>query len=409
MALSLFPNPFRPGAGHPPPYLAGREKEIKEFTNLLRQKPILKNLVITGLRGVGKTVLLESLKPIASNEGFFWAGTDLSESASESEQALSIRILTDLASLVSSFSVEEVENKTMGYMPITEKTDIKLTYHTLVEIYQNTPGLETDKLKNVLEVVWHTIKSKVKGIVIAYDEAQILKDKAKEKQYPLSLILEVIQYLQRKGIPYFLVLTGLPTLVTTLSETRTYTERMFQILTLDRLSESETTDAILKPIKKENCPVTFSEFGIEEIIKHSGGYPYFIQFFCKESFDSILQQIQLGIEAPNVSISEFVRKLDSDFYAGRWSRVSDRHRELLTVISKLENANDEFTQKEILEKSQSTLEKPFVSTYVNNALVKLIQSGLIFKNRRGCYSFAVPLLADYIKRQSYNPMDDLIL
>jgi len=83
---------------------------------------------------------------------------------------------------------------------------------------------------------------------------------------------------------------------------------MFQIITLKKLDESETKEAILKPIQKESCPVTFTDHGINEIIKHSSGYPYFIQFFCKETFDSILQQINIGIENPDVKISEFVRK-----------------------------------------------------------------------------------------------------
>ena len=87
-----FLNPFRPGAGQSPPHLAGREKEQEEFKKLLGQKPILKNLILTGLRGVGKTVLLETFKPIAYENGWFWAGTDLSETASVSEQNMVIRI-----------------------------------------------------------------------------------------------------------------------------------------------------------------------------------------------------------------------------------------------------------------------------------------------------------------------------
>lgn len=398
--MQPFPNPFRPGAGQPPPYLSGREKEANEFVALLQQRPILKNLVITGLRGVGKTVLLESFKSIALTNGWFWAGTDLSESASVSEQNLSIRILTDLSTLVSSFTISEEEKSSIGFMPKTDKIETKLTYNTLLGLYNSTPGLEADKLKHVLEVIWNIVKDKVHGIVLAYDEAQILKDRAEEKQYPLSLLLEVISFIQRKEIPYLLVLTGLPTLVITLSETRTYSERMFQILTLNKLSDSETKEAVLRPIQKENCPVTFSEHGIHEIIRHSSGYPYFIQFYCKEAFDSILQQINIGIEKPDVRISDFVRKLDNDFYASRWSRVTDRQRDLLIVISNLGNANEEFTTKEIVEKANAILDNSFAPAYVVNTLNKLIISGLIFKNRRGKYSFAVPLLAEYIKRNS---------
>jgi len=397
--MQPFINPFRPGAGQPPPYLAGREKEKIEFLHLLHQQPILKNLILTGLRGVGKTVLLETFKPLALENGWFWAGTDLSESAGVSERSLAIRILTDIATLVSSFTIMEEEIRTIGFKPVINKQEIKLTYDVLNQIYNSTPGLESDKLKRTLGVVWDTVKSKVKGIVLAYDEAQVLKDKASDKQYPLSLLLEIVQYLQKKEIPYLLVLTGLPTLFPNLVEARTYAERMFQVINLDKLNDEETRAAIKKPIQVKNCPVTFTESGIAEIVNYSSGYPYFIQFICKEMFDSVLQQIKVGVEIPSVVIVEIVRKLDTDFYSGRWSRVSDRQQDLLKVIAKLPNASDEFTVREISLLSEQLLTNPFKPAHINNLILKLIEFGLLYKNKRGKYSFAVPLLADYINRQ----------
>jgi hypothetical protein len=398
--MQSFMNPFRPGAGQFPPYLAGRTKEKNDFQKLLQQKPVLQNLVLTGLRGVGKTVLLDEFKPIATKSGWFWVGTDLSESASVSEISLSIRILADLAVLGSSFTIGEQYINSIGFKPNAEKREIKLDYHSLTAIHNSTPGLESDKLKKVLEVVWETVKGNIKGIVIAYDEAQILKDKAEEKQYPLSVLLEVIQYLQKRDIPYLLVLTGLPTLYPNLVEARTYAERMFQVMTLTKLDEKDTKEAIEHPIKKEGCPVTFSDLGISEIIKYSSGYPYFIQFFCREAFDLILQQIELGVDMPHIRIADFVKKLDIDFYSGRWSRITDRQRELLCVIAKLPTANEEFTVKDVAIKSEGLTQNPFKSAHINNMLVKLIEVGLIYKNRRSKYSFAVPLLADYINRQN---------
>jgi AAA+ ATPase superfamily predicted ATPase len=397
--MNTFKNPFRPGAGQPPPFLAGRQEEKDEFNELLSQSPISKNLVLTGLRGVGKTVLLETLKPIALAKGWFWAGTDLSESASVSEQAFSIRILADLAPLVSFFTVSEEVTHPIGFNKPDQKTEIKLTFPLLLTVYQNTPGLASDKLKRVLEVVWDTVKSKVHGIVLAYDEAQNLKDKAADKEYPLSLLLEVVQYLQRKEIPYLLVLTGLPTLFPNLVETRTYAERMFHIITLDKLNKAESRDAVIKPIEAEGCPVTFTEPAILEIVKYSGGYPYFIQFFCKEIFDSYLQQLAVGIKTPAISVQGLVTKLDTDFYSGRWSRITDRQRDLLTTIAKLPSSNDEFTIQDIAAKSAEQLGNPFKPSQINQLLNKLIEYGLIFKNRHGKYSFAVPMLADYINRQ----------
>ena len=396
--MEAFNNPFRPGAGQPPPYLAGREDEQTDFKKLLNQSPVIKNIVLTGLRGVGKTVLLESFKPIAIENNWFWAGADLSESSGVSEQSLSTRILADISVLVSSFTIPLQDQRTIGFASDKYPKESHLSYNVLIKTYNETPGLESDKLKFVLEFVWNVVKSKVKGIVLAYDEAQILKDKAADKQYPLSLLLEVVQYLQRKQISYLLILTGLPTLFPNLVEARTYAERMFQVITLDRLSDDESREAILKPIDKIDCPVTFSEFGIIEIIKYSSGYPYFIQFFCKETFDTVIQQIKAGVEEPNAQVSDCVRKLDSDFYAGRWSRITDKQRDLLRVIAKLPSANKEFTAREISMMSEK-LKNVFKSAYVNNLLNKLIEFGLIYKNRRGSYSFAVPLLADFINRQ----------
>lgn len=396
--MELFRNPFRPGAGQLPPFLAGRQKEQNDFQNLLEQPNISKNLILTGLRGVGKTVLLETLKPIAYQKGWFWAGTDLSESASVSETTLAIRILADLAPLVTSFTVTISTPRDIGFITTPEKKELQLSFDVLWQTYINTPGLTSDKLKKVLELVSDALKSKVKGIVLAYDEAQNLKDKAADKEYPLSVLLEVVQFLQRKDIPYLLVLTGLPTLFPNLIETRTYAERMFHVITLDKLMPDECKQAIMKPIHDENCPVKFTEFAINKIVDFSGGYPYFIQFFCKEAYDSYLQQKAVGIDNPTTTTDEIIRKLDSDFYAGRWSRITDRQRELLMIIAKLESADEEFTILDIVMKSK-VLQNPFTSSHVNQILNKLIDSGLIFKNRHGKYSFAVPLLAEYIKRQ----------
>jgi len=151
--MQLFTNPFRQGAGQRPPYLAGRQKEKEGFKKLLSQTPVMQNLILTGLRGVGKTVLLDELKPIATDSSWFWAGSNLSESASVSEASLSIRILADLAILTSTFTISEEYRFIMGFKPSVEKIELKLDFLRLSAIHNSTPGLESDKLKRVLEFV----------------------------------------------------------------------------------------------------------------------------------------------------------------------------------------------------------------------------------------------------------------
>lgn len=395
-----FPNPFRPGAGQLPPYLAGRDKEINYFSKTsLQQRPILANLIISGLRGVGKTVLLDTLKPIAIKDGWIWAGSDLSESVSVTEKRLAQRILVDLGTAVSPFEVSQTEVRKIGFQGNTVTQNNNLNYYVLNSIYENTPGLETDKLKAVLTQTWKLIKGKTKGVVIAYDEAQNLTDNAAEKEYPLSLLLEIIQFVQRQQIPYLLVLTGLPTLFSNLIDSRTYSERMFHQIILDKLNDSESKAAIEVPIKEDNCPVKLHDDFIKQIVSSAGGYPYFIQYFCKEIYDSYLQQRAMNIDSPRIYLEDIIRKLDSDFYQGRWNTVTDRQRDLLIIISKLKNSEDEFTIKEIQSESLKT-ETPFNSTSPINIMLKsLIGSGLIYKNRHGRYSFAVPMFSNFIERE----------
>ena len=133
-----FKNPFRPGAGHAPPYLAGRTKERAEFERLLDQETILENMVLTGLRGVGKTVLLETLKPLAINKRWKWVGTNLSESTSVSEDSMATRLCTDLAMITSGVVVGGAVKKSIGFTGDVKHEMTTADFPTLRFIYDST-------------------------------------------------------------------------------------------------------------------------------------------------------------------------------------------------------------------------------------------------------------------------------
>ncbi len=401
MNKALFPNPFRPGAGHMPPYLAGRENEKLEFSRLLNQDVIMENLILTGLRGIGKTVLLEEFKNIAIEKGWNWVGTDLSETASLTEDRLALRIITDLAVVTSSVIIGINEQKPPGFNTELVSEEQRLNFSVLQAIYNSTPGLVSDKLKSVLETSWHYLShSGHKGIVFAYDEAQNLEDHGNKDEYPLSVMLEVFQSLQRKNIPFMLVLTGLPTLFPKLVDARTYAERMFRILFLKALDKESSRAAIRTPIENINCPLKLTDESVDMIVKHSGGYPYFIQFICREVYDLFIQRVNDG-KKPSIPFDEITRKLDSDFFSGRWAHVTDRQRDLMTIIAHMTSCEDEFTVQEIFEASKNT-SQPFGNSQINQMLQMLSEKGLVYKNRHGKYSLAVPLLAQFIRRQMAN-------
>jgi len=174
---------------------------------------------------------------------------------------------------------------------------------------------------------------------------------------------------------------------------------MFHVVFLDKLEKIDSRDAILKPIDDEKCPVNFTNESVDLIINESGGYPYFIQFICREVFDVFIQKVNDN-ETPSAPISDIILKLDTVFFAGRWAKATDRQRELMSLISKLGNCDSEYTVQEIVELSKRISEKPFGNSHINQMLSTLSNSGLVYKNRHGKYSFAVPLFGQFIRRQN---------
>lgn len=398
-----FKNPYRPGAGHMPPYLAGREHEYEEFDRLLGQEEILENVVLTGLRGVGKTVLVETFKPRALAAGWLWASADLSESASISETALAERLLADLALVTSAVTVTNPGRESgVGFAAPASPDQVPLSHNVLVQTYNGTPGLIADKIKATLEFAWQQMKDQgPHRVIFAYDEAQNLSDHAAKEQFPLSVLLDVFQSIQKKGIPFMLVLAGLPTLFPKLVDARTFAERMFRVLTLSRLGKDESQEAIVKPIEYAGCPVRLTEESVEIIVRESAGYPYFIQFICREVYDIFIRQ-HADEEEKSVPVEAIQHKLDADFFAGRWARITDRQRELLWVVAQLRRPDEEFTIQELTEAARELLVKPFSASNSNQMLGGLTERGMIYKNRFGKYSFAVPLLGRFIIR-TYHP------
>jgi hypothetical protein len=405
MNLAIPENPFRPGAGHTPVYLAGREDEQQQFRDLLAQKPVLQNCIITGLRGVGKTVLLETFKPIAQSQGWLWAGNDLTERASLTEEDLLKRVIVDFSTLLGPMLMYTQQSLPFGFGREAETQSRPLQFDDLWNICKETPGHADDKLKAVLLRVSQLVAgTKLKGIVFAYDEAQNLADHAADRQFPLSVLLDAFSWIQRQRLPcqFLLVLTGLPTLFPKLNNARTYTERMFHVLTLDSLNMVDAHAAIVKPIEIKKSPLTFSDNVISQIIKESGGYPYFIQFMCKEVFDAWITKIQQG-EAPSVPANEIIAKLDQDFFSSRWQNATTRQQDFMRVIATLKSSESEFTVQEIVAACKSILRKGFSASHTNQMLSDLIETGLIYKSRRGGYRFAVPLLSGFIIRQQWDP------
>jgi len=388
----LIENPYRPGAGHMPPFFAGRTREQDHFKRLLRQNFVTENILVTGLRGMGKTVLLAHLKQLAEREGWIWVGNDLSESASLSEERLALRILTDISESlgrVLTASARESEESTIA------------SFDALRNMYERAPGLPSDRLRSVLVRLGSLANSaKARGIIIAYDEAQCLSDRADHNEFPMSMLIETIASLQRKSgvTQYMLVLCGLPQVHDALTDARTYTERMFNVITLERLSRSDTHEAFITPLHHLMPPLGISKELIDKAVDLTRGYPYLIQFFGKELIDELL--LNGGILSANKFPSPAVLdRLDSGLFAARWNKTTDKQREVLNIIAcRPANSPVDFSSQEISEQSLGEL----TNAQANQMLLALTERGLLYRTRHGRYAFTVPMSEMMILRRVRN-------
>jgi len=372
---------------------------------MVRESTVAQNAILTGLRGTGKTVLLEELKPIAQAHNWLWAGNDLSESASLTEDRFARRIVVDLTALLGPIVTQRDETPPVGFTGTSNITQRPITFDDLWKIYESAPGLTDDKLKAVLTHVRHIVEqTNLKGIIFAYDEAQNLSDHAASKEYPLSVLLDVFSFFQRSPSKcrFMLVLTGLPTLFPKLNEARTYTERMFHVMHLQRLDDKSAHDAITMPIRLSKSKMTFSKNTIKTIIEMSNGYPYFLQFIGKEVFDAWIGKITVG-EVPSVAMDDILKKLDLDFFAPRWARATDRQQDFMRVIATMPNAEEEFSVQDIVIASRGLLKRGLNPSHATQILQALAEKGLIYRERRAGYCFAVPLLSRFIARQTWDP------
>lgn len=398
-------NPYRPGAGHLPPFLAGRADEQARFKRSIHQPHPNENFLVTGLRGFGKTVLLDRMRQIAEESYWIWVGNDLSESSSLSEERLALRILTDLAQTIAAKLLDADGTLAMdvagtsGHGSERNLDRNQEVFAALKAVYERAPGLQSDRLKAVLSRAGSlAARARASGIILAYDEAQCLTDHAERNEFPMSMLVETVASMQKQDapVPILLVLCGLPQVQDALTETRTYTERMFQVFTLDRLSRDDTWTAIANPISNLTPPLYVSNDLIGKVVDLSGGYPYLIQFFGKELVEKLLAN---GGTLPATSFpdSDTLERLDAGLFGARWNKATDKQREFLGLIAmRPKDTGPEFSAQEIAQLDASG---NCTNAYASQILQSLCDRGLVYRTRRGRFAFTVPMSENMIARR----------
>ncbi|HTT85153.1 MAG TPA: hypothetical protein VMF67_16880, partial [Rhizomicrobium sp.] len=148
--------------------------------------------------------------------------------------------------------------------------------------------------------------------------------------------------------------------------------------------------------------LNFSQNAVDQIIVTSDRYPFFIQFICREAFDTWRVKIGEG-EIPFISTRDILHKLDLEFFAPKWTRATERRQDFMHVIASIENSDREFSVQDIVSASQRWLRQGFNASHATQILQNLAEKGFVYKNRRAGYCFAIPLLGQFMRRQPWDP------
>ncbi|HEX4223145.1 MAG TPA: ATP-binding protein [Pseudonocardiaceae bacterium] len=381
-------NPFAPGAGQRPPELAGRDRELDAFDVVLervsRSRPE-RSLVLTGLRGVGKTVLLGELRSMAVRRGW-GAGKIEARPDADLRRPLSAalhRAIRDLAIRHRAPDrVEGVLGVLKAFALRANPTDAKLRERWQPGIdapaavgRADSGDIEIDLVELFTDVA-ELAQDVGTGVALLIDEMQDLRAD------DVSALCAACHELSQSGAPLVVVGAGLPHLPAVLSASKSYSERLFRYLRIDRLEREEADRAVLAPIERENAGITPD--ALDALFEASSGYPYFIQAYGKAAWDAAPAD---PITADDVAVAapEAESELAVGFFGSRYERATPAEREYLRAMAELTEGRD--------EGAGSTDVAVFLGrkpSSLSPSRDSLIKKGLIYSAERGQIAFTVP-------------------
>jgi DNA-binding transcriptional ArsR family regulator len=376
---------------------------MRRFASVLRAAPEQPaNMRLTGLRGVGKSVLLGEFQSIAEDNG--WASAVLEFQPGHNQEESMVNALLGIAgeSKARLSRVERLKRAVGGAVKSAGTLGIgwnefQITYDPLVEQQRE------DITKALFEVVEMSVEKGRAGFVLLLDEAQIIRDETKRSgEHPLSLLISSIASLQRRDIPVGLVLCGLPTLTGNLLKARSYTERMFRGEEIGSLDEDDARAAFEIPLAESGSSVSAGDDLVKRVVEEVEGYPYFIQLWGAELWDAaeIASVNQLTVSLLDVARQDIYRRLDLDFYNPRVETLTPAEQDVL-----LGTAGADYPPL-VVSKLNDAIEK--TPANINVLLGRLVDAGVLYRLRKGEYDYTAPRFRDYLLRRTSSARNPVV-
>jgi AAA ATPase domain len=382
-------NPFVPGAGNSPPELAGRHAVIEQTAIALSRirdgKPD-RSVLLYGLRGVGKTVLLNRLRQDAEASGIVTVSIEAPENRSL-PAVLAPQLRSGLLHLDRLAAAGDTAKKALSALSGFVR-GLKAKFGD-IEFSLDIPSLPgtadsgdlDNDLRDLMLEIGLAAKARGTAFILFIDELQYVPEKQ------LAALIAALHACAQRALPITLVGAGLPQLVGATGRAKSYAERLFHFVPLGALGTKDATEAIRKPTAREGVDV--SDEAIDEILKATQGYPYFLQEWGKHSW-AVASASPITGEDVRIATEIAINELDASFFRVRFDRCTRSEKNYLRAMAE--------TDEEVSRSGEIAARLGRQPNLVAPTRASLIKKGMIYSPAHGDAAFTVPLFAGYMRR-----------
>lgn len=400
-------NPYQPGVGTTPPYLADREQQLQRFRGYLRDFPEKRrNVRLSGLRGVGKTVLLKEFRDAARERDWVVIRRDLTARLCQ-EDAFATAIADDLDTAIRAFSnISKLRALLAGARRAVGEITVALPDGTSISVKPGTSrsgaSVLEDRLGEALVQVGRLAAKTGRGVAFLYDEAHTLHDQPRQHQYPLGALLGAFvqaQDQEEPTLPVMLVVSGLPPLVQNLQAARSHAERLFRVeelgnLALEPASQDEPSPAALALIRPAaDTGIALEPDVAQQVAADVDGYPYFIQKYGEALWDAA-DAANLDAITAKLYTSTRLRvqdALDAEFFENRYLDAPRADQLTLRVAADL--GGERFEIAKLAAQFQNRN-----ANATQQSVNRLLKSNHVYRVSQGSYAYTAPLFGDFVRR-----------
>jgi hypothetical protein len=382
-------NPYAPGAGRPPAALVGRDLPLRTWQVALDRVQAGRSaqpVVLYGLRGVGKTVLLSVFNREAVDRDWIVAQVEAG-AGKPLRTSLGEALHGPLADLARPSAGKRLVQGLKTALSFRASYDVAGAWSFGVDLTDSAGGgadtglLETDLPKLVRDLSGAAHEEGV-GLAVLIDEAQDLT------RDELTAVCATAHLASQHNWPFLFALAGLPSLPRALAEAKSYAERLFTFEQLEHLSDDLARDALVEPAAAEG--VSWDGDAVDLVVGAAGGYPYFLQQFGQETWNEATEN-RVTLTAARVGVARGHAALDDGFFRARWDRATRAEQQYLRALAQSGDAGGSSSEV------AARMGRPPSS--LGPARAGLISKGLIYAPEHGQLAFPVPGMAAFIQRQ----------